>query len=334
MVNQYARIDDEKTNPGFVLLKKRPEYNNYKKAVRGVVTLKTTEELLNSLDAYYKGFKNCRGLIGATASIAWTSKNDYTYELIAYRKEEKWGSKRYVDDESTKKMDRTYPSTFDNYDYKNKHNRIVPNSPCPVLFGIRGTDEKDLVNAKRTIKSEKIKSWLIFKTNQASDDHLQKTTIDKIKPYQSVIVEGIVAKTPYTKKGGHVFFTIKNSTGKIDCAAYEPTKNFREKIRELIIGDLVEVYGGIRKEPITINLEKINIKNLIIKEEKVENPVCIKCGKHMKSIGSNQGYRCIKCGEKSNKPKIKKIKRNIKTGFYEVPVCARRHLSKPIRIMR
>ena len=334
MLNLYARIDDENTNPGFVLLKKRPEYNTYKKAVRGVVTLETTKELLDSLDAYYKGYKNCRGLIGATASIAWISRNAYTYELIAYRREEKWGSKRYVDYESTKKMDRTYPSTFDNYDYKNKHNRIVPNSPCPVLFGLRGTDEKDLVNAKKMIKSEKIKSWLIFKTNQASDDHLQKTTINKIKPYQSVIVKGKVAKIPYTKKGGHVFFKIKNSTGEIDCAAYEPTKNFREIIRELIIGDLVEVYGGIRREPITINLEKINVKNLIIKEEKVENPICSKCGKHMKSIGTNQGYRCLKCGEKSNKPKIKKIKRNIKTGFYEVPVCARRHLSKPLKISR
>jgi tRNA(Ile2)-agmatinylcytidine synthase len=247
--------------------------------------------------------------------------------------EDKWGSKRFVDDFSTKKMDKNIPSTFDNYDNLNNHNRIVPNSPCPVLFGIRGTDENDLVNAKKMIKSEKIKSWLIFKTNQASDDHLKKTTINNIEPYQSVIVKGVITKPPYTKRGGHVFFTLKNSNGEIECAAYEPTKNFRGIIRELITGDLVEVYGGIRKEPLTINLEKIDIKNLENKEEKVENPVCLKCGKHMKSIGFNQGFRCIKCGKKSNKPKIKKIKRNIKTGLYEVPVCARRHLSKPLKIM-
>ena len=63
---------------------------------------------------------------------------------------------------------------------------------------------------------------------------------------------------------------------------------------------------------------------------KIENPVCPKCNKHMKSKGTNQGYKCIKCGTKSNKPIVQEMKRNIKTGLYEVPVCARRHLSKPI----
>jgi tRNA(Ile2)-agmatinylcytidine synthase len=53
----------------------------------------------------------------------------------------------------------------------------------------------------------------------------------------------------------------------------------------------------------------------------------------MKSKGTGQGYKCKKCGTKSEKPLIKERKRNIKTGFYEVPVCARRHLSKPLKRM-
>jgi tRNA(Ile2)-agmatinylcytidine synthase len=333
-MDSHARIDDKKTNPGFAIISKKPSFNEYEKAVKQIVKLEETKKILDKNKAYYKGYKNCRGLIGATASIAWSSKNNNTYELISYRKKEKWGSKRYVDDESTKMMDKNCPTTFDNYDYKNNHNRIVPNSPCPVLFGIRGTNEKELINAKSLIKSEEIDSWIIFVTNQGTDDHLQKTTINKIKPYQSVIVKGVVTKAPFTIKGGHVFFKLKNSSGEIDCAAYEPTKNFREIIKQLIVNDLVEVYGGVRKEPLTVNLEKIKLKHLEKKVEKIENPVCTKCGKHMKSIGSNQGYRCIKCGEKSNKAKFKEIKRKIKTGLYEVPVCARRHLSKPIKIMR
>jgi tRNA(Ile2)-agmatinylcytidine synthase len=228
-------------------------------------------------------------------------------------------------------MDRKYPSTFDNYDYKNKHNRIVPNSPCPILFGIRGPKEKDLIDAKSIIRSEEIDSWLIFITNQGTDDHLEKTGINKVQPYQSVIITGIIAKAPNTVKGGHVFFKIKDSNGKIDCAAYEPTKEFRDVIRELRLGDKVEVYGGIRNDPLTINLEKINIKYLKKQKEKIENPICPKCNKHMKSKGTNQGYKCSKCGSKSNKPIIKEVNRNIKTGLYEVPVCARRHLSKPIK---
>ena len=65
--------------------------------------------------------------------------------------------------------------------------------------------------------------------------------------------------------------------------------------------------------------------------KKVENPVCPNCGKHMKSKGVNQGYKCIKCGIKSTKPSFKKVKREISLGFYEVPVCARRHLSMPLK---
>ena len=286
---------------------------------------------MEKYNAYYRGYKNSRGLIGATASVAWSSENDSTYELIAYRKEEKWGSKRQVDDDSTKRMDKKFASTFDNYDYINKHNRLIPNSPCPVLFGIRGNKKNDLINAKSMIISEEIKCWLMFETNQGTDDHLKKTTINKIQPYQSVIIEGLVIKNPSTIKGGHVFFTIKDSTGKIDCAAYEPTKNFRETIRELRTGDKIEVYGGVRKNPLTINLEKINIKNLEKQIEKIENPICQKCGKHMKSKGVNQGYKCIKCGTISNKPIFEEKIRYLKTGFYEVPVCARRHLSKPLK---
>ena len=75
------------------------------------------------------------------------------------------------------------------------------------------------------------------------------------------------------------------------------------------------------------------ILNLEKQKEKVENPVCPKCGKHMKSKGTGQGYKCKKCGTKGGNPIIKEKKRNIALKFYEVPVCARRHLSKPLKRM-
>jgi len=290
--------------------------------------------LLNSLNAYFKGYKNKRGLIGATASVAWESKSDKTFELISYREEKRWGSRRFVDDDSTKKMDKKFVSTFDNYDYENKHNRLVPSSPCPVLYGIRGNNRGDLIKARGVINSEKVDCWLLFETNQGTDDHLQKKNIKDIEPYNSIIAEGIVESVPHTIKGGHVIFSIKDTTGSIDCAAYEPTKQFRNTIRSLVVGDVIEVYGGVRKKPPTINLEKIKIKELEKVNEKVENPICPKCGKHMKSKGKNQGYKCIVCGTKSNKPLIKELKRDLKIGFYEVPVCARRHLSKPLKRMQ
>jgi tRNA(Ile2)-agmatinylcytidine synthase len=331
LIEKYARMDDKKTNPGYVILEKQPTFDIYQKSVRGIVTLEDTEQLLKKLGAVYRGYKNKRGLIGAIASIAWSSEIDRTYEIITYRLKKRWGTERQIDLTSVKNMDEKFKSTFDNFDYENRHNRLTPSSPCPVLYGIRGDDEKDLINAKSLINSEEVDSWLIFETNQGTDDHLQRKTIEDVKPYQSVITEGAISKAPQTIEGGHVIFTIKDTTGEIDCAAYEPTKQFRNIIRELSINDIVEVYGGVREEPLTINLEKIKIKHLEKQVEKIENPVCPKCGKHMKSKGAGQGYKCIKCGTKSNKPLFKEKKRDIKNCFYEVPICARRHLSKPLK---
>jgi len=329
-IDEYAKLEDENTNSGFVLIDKQPSFETYEKAVKEIVSLKETEKILDLSKADYKGYKNKRGLIGATASVAWSPKDNRTYELIVYRDKEKWGTTRAVNNDSTMKMDEICISTFDNYDYKNNHNRLVPSSPCPVLYGIRGNDENELIHAKSLIESEKVDSWLIFETNQGTDDHLQKKSTDEIQPYQSVITKGAVCKTPYTIEGGHVIFKIKDKKGEIDCAAYEPTKEFRRIIRQLIEGDVVEVYGGIREKPLTINIEKIKISFLEKQNVKVENPVCPECGKHMKSKGKDQGFKCKNCGIKSDKPKIKEKHREIKLGLYEVPVCARRHLSKPL----
>ena len=332
-MERYARIEDENTNPGFVILQNQPSSEVYEKAVREIVSFKEIEKLLKSLNAYYKGYKNCRGIIGATASVAWSPMYDKTYDLITYREEDKWGTKRNVDDVSTKEMDKTCRSTFDNYDYKNRHNRLVPNSPCPVLYGIRGDDDKELLHAHSFIKAEKVDCWLIFETNQGTDDHILRKTVGNIQPYQSVITEGNVVRSPFTIEGGHVIFTIEDFTGRIDCAAYEPTKEFRRVIRKLCVGDNIEVYGGVREKPLTVNIEKINVKHLTKQVEKVGNPICPNCGKHMESKGRNQGYKCRICGLKSEKPVLKERKRGIHTGYYEVPVCARRHLSKPLKRM-
>jgi len=119
VIQTYAIFEDNNTNPGFVIIKKQPSFKIYEKAVRGIVTLSEIEQKLKSLEAYYQGYKNRRGLIGATASVAWSPNYDKTYELIAYRKKIKWGTKRSLDDNSVKEMDKTCLSTFDNYDYGN-----------------------------------------------------------------------------------------------------------------------------------------------------------------------------------------------------------------------
>jgi len=333
IIDENAKLDDKKTNTGYVINSKQFHYSIYEKTVREVVTIKETKEFLKKNDAYYKGYKNSRGLIGATASISWKPKQNKTFELITYREPQRWGTKREVDDETTKQMNEKYPTTFDNFDFENNHNRIVPSSPCPVLYGIRGTNYDELIHAKTTIKSENVHGWIIFESNQGTDEHLVEKTIKDIKKYESVIVQGSITTQPHTIKGGHVFFKITDGKNEIDCAAYEPTKQFRNIIRKLIPGDEIQAYGGVRNKPLTINLEKIKINKLEEKKIKIENPLCPNCGKHMKSKGKDQGFKCIKCGIKNNEPKTQLEKREIKKGYYEVAVCARRHLSTPIKLM-
>jgi len=331
-VETQARIDDENTNPGYVLLLKKPDVELYQNAATKIVTLDEVQNILINQQAKFEGYKNSRGLIGATAAVSWEPL-DRTFELIAYRPQQRWGTKRQVDTKSVQLMDADCPSTFDNYDALNHHNRIVPNSPCPILFGIRGNDDEELVIAKNKVHSEPVESWLLFETNQGTDDHLQKKYINQIHAFESLKIEGSVVETPSTIQGGHVLFTLKDPTGTIPCAAYEPTKEFRNIVRQLCIGDIVEVYGGIRQQPLTINIEKLEIKHLTTVMVKTENPVCPTCGKHMKSKGTEQGYKCIKCRTTSVTPIIQEKPRTITKGLYEVPICARRHLSKPLKRM-
>ncbi|MBN2066294.1 MAG: DUF1743 domain-containing protein [Candidatus Thermoplasmatota archaeon] len=334
ILKTYAQVDDPQTNPGYVIAESQLPFNTYEKTVREIATLEETKQLLDSLGAKYKGYKNGRGLIGATASIAWRPLYDKTYEYIAYREPTRWGTLRQVDDTSVQHMDKTVLSTFDNYDYTHNHNRVVPNSPCPVLYGIRGDVAEDLPTAASLVNSEPVESWILFETNQGTDDHVQQTSISGIHPHQSVITTGIVNTIPHAIEGGHILFSLIDETEKIDCAAYEPTKEFRHVIKQLLPGDLIEAYGGVREHPITVNLEKINVLELSNHVEKVENPVCPQCKKHMKSKGKGQGYKCKHCGTTSNEPVVEEKRRSIQQGFYEVPVCARRHLSKPLKRMK
>ncbi|TAN35953.1 MAG: hypothetical protein EPN24_06845 [Candidatus Methanoperedens sp.] len=161
-------------------------------------------------------------------------------------------------------------------------------------------------------------------TNQNTDMHLMKAKISEVLDFRSYILEGTVTKPPRTMEGGHVILEIGDGTSAMECAAFEPTKGFRSIIRQLRAGDEVTVYGSVKEG--TLNLEKLRLTALNQHENR--NPLC--CEKRMKSMGRGQGYRCEKCGATAKEQVIESIKRNISTGFYEVPPSARRHLSKPL----
>jgi tRNA(Ile2)-agmatinylcytidine synthase len=252
--------------------------------------------------------------------------------LIAYREKYKWATPRKIDATSVRKMDKAFPTTFNNYDYEEKRMTIAPASPCPILFGIRGDKKKDLPKAAGLVKSEPIARHIIFLTNQGTDDHIVSSSISRLKPFTSVSIKGHITSPSKIIKGGHLIFSLSNGKNVVDCTIYEPAKSFRRIGEALVPGDRLRVLGGVREKPFTINVEKMMIEKLAMVREKVANPLCRKCNKRMKSIGKGQGYRCS-CGSKAreDEAEFRTLKRTISTGWYEPPVGSRRHLSKPLK---
>jgi tRNA(Ile2)-agmatinylcytidine synthase len=342
LVEENSDLDSNGTNPGLVFCKNaaipRKIKAFAKSAITSIVTLKDATRIIKKFGSEALGFKNCRGIIGALAAVGETLQGDYTYELIAYRLAENWGLKRKVDVASIFEMDElTRPYTFNNVDPEKSRVIITPRGPDPILLGVRGETTEIVKKAFGLVKLlEPAERWLVFRTNQGTDEHLMRfPALNQIVPYSSVVVKGIVSRAPWMIPLRHVIFSIKDNTGEVDCAAYEPTGALRKAARNLIVGDRVEVCGAVRKQagkPLTINLEKINVLWLAPKLV-VQNPVCKKCGKRLKSMGKDKGFRCEKCGARfANARKVKTaVERELSAKLYMTSTRSQRHLTKPLR---
>ncbi len=252
---------------------------------------------------------------------------------------ENLGTKRRVDEASIFEMDKqTLPYTFNNVDAEKGRVIITPRGPDPILLGIRGETAAVVKRAFELVKPlEPVERWVIFRSNQGTDAHLKPIdALNQIEPYCSIIAKGTISKNPRIIPLRHVIFSIKDESAEVDCAAYEPTGNLRKVARELVVGDSVEVYGAVHKatpsKPLTINLEKINILSLQPKIT-LENPLCPNCGKRLKSMGKNQGFRCEKCGGRFADLKKKEtvVPRAMKAGLYVTSTRSQRHVTKPLR---
>jgi len=343
LVEEYADFTFKGTDPGIVFFAEAEipaEVTVFaKNALTGIVTLKEATKLIEKFGGEALGFNTCRGIIGALAAVGETLRGDHTFELIAYRMAENCGSKRKVDEASIFEMDKlTQPYTFNNVDAEKGRVIITPRGPDPILFGVRGETPETVKKAFGLIKPlEPVERWVIFRSNQGTDTHLQHVpALSHLKPYSSVIVKGVVSQNPRMIPLRHVIFSIKDESGEVDCAAYEPTGALRKVAMQLAVGDSVEVYGAVRKplvgKPLTVNLEKISVLALA-PEVSYQNPLCAKCGKRLKSMGKHQGFRCERCGSKfAGLEKVAvAVNRELKTGLYVTSTRSQRHLTKPLR---
>ena len=333
-VSALSMFDCNNTNPGVIfydgeITKEMEDYAF--RAIYSFITIDEAEKFAKKVGCEIHKFKKGRGIIGSIAAIS-LPLDDFTYELLAYRISENYGTERRIDYESVIEMDaQTFPDTFENVDYAENYIAIEPKTPCPVLYGIRSNTVEALNRAYELVKvCEPIEDYCIFLTNQHTDMHIQKAdNISQMKQFGCYEITVTVKDTPHVIDGGHMFFEVFDDTGEIECGAYEPTKDFRKTVGLLRYGDVIRLYGGIGEHN-TFNIEKFQVISL--NDVKYENPIC-ECGKRMTSAGKGKGFKCKKCGHriKSSKKVPVKISRQLEEGkFYETPVSARRHLSKPL----
>jgi len=245
---------------------------------------------------------------------------------------------------------------WDTVDRDENETVCVPHTPGPILYGIRG-DETDAVRAVADrIESEPVATTQRFVTNQGTDVHLQDGAIGDVADGRAYRLEGRVASEPETRRGGHVFVTLESpidgdvvndgaandnatndgaatdettgdeSANRLVCAAFEPTKRFRNRVRALRVGDRITACGEVSDG--TLKLEKFAIRDLV-RTERV-TPICPGCERTMESAGRNQGYRCRDCGTDAAGKANRSLDRDLEPGWYEVPPCARRHVAKPL----
>jgi tRNA(Ile2)-agmatinylcytidine synthase len=328
-----AETDDPRTNPGGVVADCGPaEVPDSvaafaRDALREFHNIDDARRLAEEYGFETLTAGNGRGLVGALAAVgAWAAFEEWTYEYISYRERERWGTDRDVGHDSLfAAADEGYPAVWDTVDRVENAAVCVPHTPCPILHGIRGDDPEAVRTVSDAIESEPVARRHLFVTNQGTDAHLRQATIEGVRDGRAYCVTGTVASRPETREGGHVFFTLEGEN-RLQCAAFEPTKRFRDRVRALRVGDRITTCGEVSDR--TLKLEKFAVRDLT-RTERV-TPDCPECGRSMESAGADAGYRCRDCGTNAEGKVERPVERTLEEGWYEVPPVARRHIAKPL----
>ncbi|WP_435180713.1 TiaS agmantine-binding domain-containing protein [Halorussus sp. AFM4] len=374
-IDAVAETDDPRTNPGLVVAPGDPDdvpngvADFARAAVRDHLSVADADDRIAAAGYRSAGWKLGRGKVGALAAVgAWAAfgagedaegeggsangdagdaTDPWTYECISYREPDRVGAPREVDAESVfEAANDAYPAAWDTVDRETGQLVCVPHTPGPILHGIRG-DDPDVVRAvAEAIESEPVSRRAVFVTNQGTDAHLRDAALADVEDGRAYRVDGTVADAPETRRGGHVFFSLRDagsdpdsgsansdsesansdSGAELRCAAFEPTKRFRDRVRALRPGDRITACGEVSDG--TLKLEKFAVRELDRTE--LATPDCPECDRSMESAGAGQGYRCRDCGTTAPGKVERAVDRELAVGWYEVPPEARRHIAKPL----
>jgi tRNA(Ile2)-agmatinylcytidine synthase len=202
-----------------------------------------------------------RGVIGGLAALGVVF-NDYTFELLTYRKPSNLARKRVINEDTVISFDLRYkPLTFMNYDYETSRLLIAPHGLDPVLYGVRGEEPSILVRAlNEIVVYEEPSHWTLFRTNQATNAHLRSVrSIDSIHPYDNIVARGLLREVRRIS-GGHVVGKLCLDSGCISVAFYRETGRLREAAIDAVNSE-VEIGGQVKPHAgtITLNAEYLKI---------------------------------------------------------------------------
>jgi len=293
------------SEPVLILSESQPLEENYWSAVRRHLP---EQELI--LDGKYKNWGDGSGLIGAVAAISWSGKDDHTWEQTVYRLPSNIGTKRMIPSK-LHLLDEKFPGTFLNRDPRLNKGLIAPRSPCPVLLAIRAETEEQAKSAWVWLSKqegiEQINGTMLWRTNQACDDHIISS------------VKARVLSNPIIKEKGHCI--LDTSAGKVIAFAEGGAVN--KLLQKCIEGDEIEFIGLLHKE--IYYLERLRLHKPALR--KAMRPTC-ECGTRMKSKGRGQFLKCPKC---ANTTEQRWLGQSIEpVDWVEPPADRRRHLAAPL----
>ncbi len=323
-----SRTGESGTDPALVATDRPLPASLYWNAVRDVVEVPDVRRILEAHGAFVRTSGSDRGIVGASAAIAWRESHP-TWELIAYRTPERWGRPRLVDGDSVRRAMSENSDLFLCADPRTRRVLVAPHTPCPILFGLRGTRPGAPLAAAPTIRSEPVDRWVLFRTNQGSGDHLKVRAARDVSAFGSGIVRGTVASLPVTLPGGHVRFGVVDTAGAaLLCLAFEPTKTLPRVARTLLPGDRVRVWGSRASGP-TFRLEGIELLRLEARRSSPHPPKCTACRRTSRSLGHLRGYRCPDCRRKwPPEAAVRTVTApSFGVGVYHPTPSARRHLA-------
>lgn len=311
------------SNPALCYSKSQLPEQWYWQGVRGFVELENRIKQLHSqlgcrfwtanLDESLEGL---RGLIGASSAIAWAGEEDWTFEATAWRMPENIGGIRKVPYELVEKMSLQFPQCIMNRDPNAGKSLIAPRTPCPVLYGIRAETEESANSAHLWLQShadvENSVAYRVFRSNQATDDHLERIT------------EGVITNSPVEVKGGHSSIQAYSGGRKFTLVAFKQGGEVNSLLKQLNVGDRISWLGLISPDG-SIHLEKLVVNSAVPRS--LTRPMC-SCGGRFARQGVGQPLRCEKCRETSLSYWLGEGFAN--NSWVEPPFSQMRHLSRPL----